>query len=75
MRAASSGAGLCVLPDFMAVEDGDLVPVLPEEIDLVRTFWLILHTDLRDTARVRAVADFIAEQADGARDLFMPDNL
>ncbi len=72
MRAASAGAGLCVLPDFMAVEDSDLQPVLPAEIDLLRTFWLILHADLRDTARVRAVADFITAEVEGARELFMP---
>ncbi len=46
--------------------------MLPVEIDLVRTFWLILHADLRDTARVRAVADFIAAEVEGARGLFMP---
>ncbi len=73
MRAASAGAGLCVLPDFMAVENGDLVAVLPADIHLTRTFWLILHADLRDTARVRAVADFIASQVEGARELFVPD--
>ncbi|MCT8973026.1 LysR family transcriptional regulator [Microbaculum marinisediminis] len=74
MRAARAGAGLCILPDFMALEDPGLVSVLRDEIDLVRTFWLILHADLHDIARVRAVADFIVAEVEAARDLFMPDN-
>lgn len=70
LRATRAGAGLCVLPDFMAAEDADLVPVLAGQIELTRTFWLILHADLRDTARVRAVADFIAERVEAERELF-----
>lgn len=72
LRATRAGAGLCVLPDFMTADYPDLVPVLPGEIEITRTFWLILHADLRETARVRAVADFIAEQVDKERNLFMP---
>ncbi|MEW5423782.1 LysR family transcriptional regulator [Amorphus sp. 3PC139-8] len=71
MRATQAGAGLCILPDFMAREDPDLIQVLPSEIGLTRTFWLIVHADLRDTARVRAVGDFIADQIAAERELFL----
>jgi len=75
MRATAAGTGLCVLPDFMAVENADLRPVLPNQIDIVRTFWLVLHADLRDTARVRAVADFIAAETEAAKALFLPETV
>lgn len=69
-RAAQAGAGLCILPDFMAREDPSLKPVLPEEIGLTRTFWLILHADLRDVLRIRTVADFIVEAVEKERGVF-----
>ncbi len=77
LMATRAGAGVCVLPAFMA--DGfcgtggtDLVPVLPGEVMLTRTFWLILHADIRDLARVRVVADFVVSEARKASALFLP---
>ncbi len=71
-NACRAGTGLCILPEFMAAGDNGLVRVLPDDIALTRTFWLILHADLRDTARVRAVADFIVEEVEANRALFLP---
>lgn len=71
-NACRAGAGLCILPEFMASRVDGLVRVLPDDIALTRTFWLILHADLRDTARVRAVADFIVEEVEANRALFLP---
>jgi DNA-binding transcriptional LysR family regulator len=69
-RAAQAGAGLCILPDFMAREDPALKPVLAEEIALTRTFWLIVHADLRDVLRIRTAAEFIAEAVEKERGIF-----
>lgn len=71
-NACRAGAGLCILPEFMANQVDGLVRVLAGEIALTRTFWLILHADLRDTARVRAVADFIVAEVEANRGLFLP---
>lgn len=70
LRATQAGTGLCILPDFMACEDPHLVPVLPEEVELVRAFWVIAHLDSRDTARIRTVVDFIAEKVRAERKRF-----
>lgn len=72
MRAAESGAGLCILPDFMARHVPSLVPVLPELTEIRRAFWLMAHEDSRDAARVQAVIRFIVEQVERARDDFLP---
>jgi hypothetical protein len=45
--------------------------VLPS-FRLIRTFWLVLHSDLRNIARIRVTADFMAEQASLAQALFLP---
>lgn len=71
--AVKAGGGVAVLPRFMAEGDPDLEAVLPGEVEIDRTFWLITHADTRTLARVRVAADFIAREAQEARALFMPE--
>ncbi|MGQ3676579.1 LysR family transcriptional regulator [Xanthobacter sp. TB0139] len=75
--ATRGGAGVCVLPCFMGdlfagPDETALVPVLPQEVSLTRSFWLITHSDMRDLARVRVAAEFIVEVAQKGRHLLMP---
>ncbi|TCT05239.1 LysR family transcriptional regulator [Aquabacter spiritensis] len=70
--AARAGAGLAILPCFMADAEPGLAPVLAGEVELTRTFWLITHADTRTLARVRVAADFIAQEAQEARSVLLP---
>lgn len=70
LKATLAGAGLCVLPGFLASEEEGLVRVLPDEVRLTRSLWLIVHQDLSELARVKAVLRFIREQVDGAKMVF-----
>jgi DNA-binding transcriptional LysR family regulator len=72
MNATVAGAGVCVLPHFMAATEPRLVPVLPETVSITRSFWLIVHADLKDIARIRATMDFMVREVKAARGLFMP---
>lgn len=60
IAAARAGLGLAVLPDFLAT-DPDLVRVLAPDAVFSDGIWLVLHADLAASARVRAVADFLAD--------------
>lgn len=71
MNAVAAGAGIGVIHHFMAVEEPRLVPVLPESVSITRSFWLLVHADLKDVARVRAVVDFIVREAKAHRALLM----
>jgi len=71
LQATLAGAGLCVLPDFIAAKEPTLRRVLPDKIDLVRSLWLVTHQDLKTLARIRAVTDFIAEEVKAARGDFL----
>lgn len=71
LNSTIAGAGLCVLPCFIVNSEPELIRVLPD-FRLIRTFWLLLHSDLRNIARVRVTADFIAEQTSQAHALFLP---
>jgi DNA-binding transcriptional LysR family regulator len=61
LAAAEAGLGLALLPCYLADPVPGLVRVLPVSKGVVRGLWLVLHRDLRHTARVRALADFLGE--------------
>ena len=70
LQATVAGIGLAILPCFMAKWRRDLVPVLPDDFSLTRSFWLLMHEDSRDNPAVRAVSQYIGEIVDADRDLF-----
>jgi DNA-binding transcriptional LysR family regulator len=68
-EAARGGAGIGVLHDYAAAADPSLRRVLPE-LSFERAYWLVTHADSRDLMRVRAAADFIAEEVAAERAQF-----
>ncbi|WP_018259921.1 LysR family transcriptional regulator [Methylobacterium sp. WSM2598] len=70
MEAVRGGAGLGILPHFLARGHPDLIAVLPQEVRIVRAYWLIAHADTRDLPRVRLVSEFLTRQAEAAGDAF-----
>lgn len=70
LKATLAGAGLCVLPAFLASEEPGLVRVLPDEVRLTRSLWLIVHEDLKSLARIKAVLRFIKEEVEAAEPIF-----
>lgn len=71
-QAVKAGRGVAILPTFMADPDKELVPLLRNEVKLERAFYLLLHEDNRNLARVKAAADFIVEEVRKNRTLFLP---
>ncbi len=59
LRAVQSGIGRGVLPTFVADEVPGLVRLAPGLPILRRDVWLVVHPDLRKTARVSAVLDWL----------------
>jgi DNA-binding transcriptional LysR family regulator len=70
LQATLAGAGLCVLPDFIAADHPSLRQVLPGLVGLTRSLWLVTHQDLKALARIRAVTDFMVSEVKGARAAF-----
>ncbi|HEY4254164.1 MAG TPA: LysR family transcriptional regulator [Roseomonas sp.] len=71
-QAAAAGAGLCMLPCFLADADERLVRVLPDAVVLRRDLWMIVHSDMRDIARIQVTCAFIAEEIRRSRHRFLP---
>lgn len=61
IAAVKAGLGLAVLPDFIAAQEPDLIEVMPAKKVFSEDLWLVTHADLSASARIRAVADFLAE--------------
>jgi len=70
MNAVVAGAGIGVIPYFMANTNKALVPVLPEH-SIERGYWLQFNPDSKQIARVRTTIDFIVDQIRADRDLFL----
>ena len=62
LAAVRAGAGLAVLPSFVADRDPDLIRVLEPIATDDAELCLLTHERLRHTPRVRAVMDFLGER-------------
>ena len=70
VHATLAGAGLCIVPAFIARAHPGLVPVLPDALSLTRAFHMHIHEDHRKAAHIREVAAFIADAVAEAGPLF-----
>jgi len=61
VAAAKAGLGLALIPCFLGDAEPDLVRLPPGHPLPGYDIWLLTHRDLRNSARVRAFLDFLAE--------------
>jgi DNA-binding transcriptional LysR family regulator len=59
LQATLSGLGIAILPSFMAEPVAGLVPVLKEEVEIIRSFWMIMPNEYRKIDRMNLVWDHI----------------
>lgn len=61
VAAVEAGLGIAMLPCFVADREAELVRITERPPEPSRDIWLLTHSDLHRTARVRAVLDFATE--------------
>jgi DNA-binding transcriptional LysR family regulator len=61
LKAAANDAGIAELACFLGDASSDLVRLWPNEPPARRTAWLIVHQDMRRSARIRAVSAAIGD--------------
>lgn len=59
--AVRAGVGIGLLHRFSLGGDVGLVPILPDQVEVSRSYWMTTTTDGRETLRIRAVTDFIRD--------------
>lgn len=62
MKMVEAGMGMSNLPFFAAQQLKNVVPMPGTALYADRSIWLLLHADLRRTARARAVVDFLFDE-------------
>ena len=50
---------MALLPTYIGAADPQLVGVLPEELRISRTYWLVVPRDLGELLRVRAITQAV----------------
>jgi DNA-binding transcriptional LysR family regulator len=70
LSAVQAGFGIGILSHRWASIAGKLTRVLPDYSPSAIDLWLVTHEELRYSARIRTVFDFIAERALADSDLF-----
>lgn len=69
LRAAKAGMGLAMLPCYMGDAQPDLVRIPGENPLNNFDLWILTHQDLRDTARMRELRQYITRVIEGYHDL------
>lgn len=68
--AVANGMGLGILPCYLADADPRLIRVGAPIDELSSDLWFLTHSEVRHTARMRALSDFLASEFHSLRDLF-----
>jgi DNA-binding transcriptional LysR family regulator len=72
IHATLAGFGICILPNFVTLAFPELVPVLPDEVDQLRSLHIHTREDLRKARHIKTVMDFITEEVHLVRTVFEP---
>lgn len=67
VEATRAAAGLGLLPCFMADRHDDLVRVLPEQVGLLLTYWMVARTETLRRPEVAAFTDAIRDRMSDQR--------
>ncbi|WP_218158150.1 LysR family transcriptional regulator [Stigmatella aurantiaca] len=72
VSAARAGFGKALLPRWYAEQEGGLVPVPSPAPPPVREAWLVVHRDLKDVPRVRALIEAVVAAFEAKRERLGP---
>ena len=72
MEGAAGGLGVAVLPCFMADRDLRLVPAPAPRMPPSRPIWLLVHSDLSRSPRIRCVLDHLTQSIAAATAILNP---
>jgi DNA-binding transcriptional LysR family regulator len=66
-RLIASGAGCGILPCFLGGTTPGLVRLLADRVAIERSFWLVVHRDMRRVARVEAFIGWLRDEVAAAQ--------
>jgi len=60
-QAVKAGLGIAILPCFLANVTDNLIPILPDKVEIKRALWLVAPPERRELARIRALWDYVRD--------------
>lgn len=73
-RAVVAGAGIAVLPAFIAEPDENLEAILPTQANFTRTFWMSMPEETKHFVRMRAIWEFLRRTVADRKHTLLLDN-
>ncbi len=64
LKATVGGAGVCVLPHYMARTEPTLRRLLPDAVNIELPYYLTVHADLHDRSHIRKAIDFLVSEVE-----------
>ncbi len=61
VTSAVAGIGIAIVPCYAGDAEPELVRLVPPSKTVLVPVWLVVHEDMRNSARIRACSDFLAE--------------
>lgn len=71
MAAAAKGYGICMLPAYAATLRPELVPVMPDQICVERSYYMYVHEDIAHSRRARTFRTFLKTAVEEEQALFL----
>ncbi|ABP34774.1 transcriptional regulator, LysR family [Polynucleobacter asymbioticus QLW-P1DMWA-1] len=65
LQAARVGLGVAVLPSFMVQAQDGLQEILPKDIRIIRSFWMMMPNEYKKVDRMNLVWDCLKKEASG----------
>ena len=72
--AIKSGLGMGILPCFIGDLDNNLVKLHHQEINIIRSFWLVTHPESKRLSHVATVWDYLKQLVKTQEKLLMPNS-
>ncbi len=70
-NAIAAGIGLGLLPTYVTARDKRLVRILPDKINMTKSYWMTIHPEYKSIKTVRAVVEFMHHLVAAHRDIFI----
>jgi DNA-binding transcriptional LysR family regulator len=74
-RLIASGAGCGILPCFLGDATPGLTRILAQEVKIMRSFWLVVHRDMRRVARIEAFIGWLRDQVSSGQAQLLGERL
>ncbi len=71
--AIKSGLGLGILPCFLAEQDPSLIKLCQQEVNILRSFYLVTHPESKRLSHVNTVWSYLKSLAKDKQSLLMPN--